>query len=104
MKKHIILCGVIALGVACGPLEMAEEGATESHHYIKDSAITTKVKAKLAAKHMSTLTRINVDTDANGAVWLSGRAPTKDARDLAGEIAKNTEGVNSVHNDIVVEP
>ncbi|MEA3139438.1 MAG: hyperosmotically inducible periplasmic protein [Gammaproteobacteria bacterium] len=104
MKKHIILCGVIALGVACGPLAMAEEGATESHHYIKDSAITTKVKAKLAAKHMSTLTRINVDTDANGAVWLSGRAPTKDARDLAGEIAKNTEGVNSVHNDIVVEP
>ena len=104
MKKHIILCGMIALGVACAPLAMAEEGATESHHYIKDSAITTKVKAKLAAKHMSTLTRINVDTDANGAVWLSGRAPTKDARDLAGEIAKNTEGVNSVHNDIVVEP
>jgi osmotically-inducible protein OsmY len=37
-------------------------------------------------------------------VWLSGRAPTQDASDLAAMIAKNTEGVSSVHNDITVEP
>jgi hyperosmotically inducible protein len=105
MRKNIILCGVIALGVACAPLAMADEGSsTESHHYVKDSAITTKVKAKLAAKHLSTLTRIKVDTDENGVVWLSGRAPTKDASDLAAMIAKNTEGVSDVHNDIAVEP
>jgi hyperosmotically inducible protein len=106
MKKHVILCGMIALGVACAPMAMANEGATDSqsHHFVKDSAITTKVKAKLAAKHLSTLTRIKVDTDADGVVWLSGRAPTKDASDLAAMIAKNTEGVNSVHNDITVEP
>jgi hyperosmotically inducible protein len=106
MKKHVILCGMIALGVACAPMAMADEAATDtgSHHFVKDSAITTKVKAKLAAKHLSTLTRIKVDTDADGVVWLSGRAPTKDASDLAAMIAKNTEGVNSVHNDIVVEP
>lgn len=105
MKKHIILCGVIALGVACGPMAMADDAAADgTHHYIKDSAITTKVKAKLAAKHLTTLTRIKVDTDANGVVWLSGRAPTQDASDLAAMIAKNTEGVNSVHNDIAVEP
>ena len=103
MKKHVILCGMIALGVACAPLAFADEGATESHHYIKDSAITTKVKAKLATKHLSTLTRIKVDTDENGVVWLSGRAPTQDASDLAAMIAKNTEGVNSVHNDIAVQ-
>jgi hyperosmotically inducible protein len=104
MKKHVILCGMIALGVACAPLAMANDSDTGSHHFVKDSAITTKVKAKLAAKHMSTLTRIKVDTDANGVVWLSGRAPTKDASDLAAMIAKNTEGVNEVHNDITVEP
>ena len=105
MKKHLILCGIVALGVACGPLAMAEEAATDTqHHFVKDSTITTKVKAKLAAKHLSTLTRIKVDTDADGVVWLSGRAPTKDASDLATMIAKNTEGVNSVHNDIAIEP
>jgi hyperosmotically inducible protein len=106
MKKHMILCGMIALGVACGPIAMADEGSTDqsSHHFVKDSAITTKVKAKLAAKHLSTLTRIKVDTDADGVVWLSGRAPTRDASDLAAMIAKNTEGVSSVHNDIAIEP
>src|SRR3984893_5111260 len=103
--KHLILGGLLAAGIAGAPMVMADEpGATESHHVIKDSAITTKVKAKLAAKHLSTLTRIKVDTDENGVVWLSGRAPTQDASDLAAMIAKNTEGVNSVHNDITVEP
>jgi hyperosmotically inducible protein len=103
--KKLMLCGMIALGVACTPMLMADEGAdTGSHHFVKDSAITTKVKAKLAAKQLSTLTRIKVDTDADGVVWLSGRTPTHDASDLAAMIARNTEGVTSVHNDIVVEP
>ncbi len=56
-----------------------------------------KIKAKLAEKHLSSLTRIKVETDAAGVVWLSGRAPPEDARDLAGMIAKNTDGVNAVH-------
>ena len=71
-------------------------------HFVKDSVITTKVKAKLAEKHMSTLTNIQVDTDNNGIVWLSGKAPTKDASDLAEMIAKDTDGVRGVHNSIVV--
>lgn len=104
--KHVILSSMLALGIACGPMVMADEAMNDSssHHFVKDSAITTKVKAKLAAKHLSTLTKIKVDTDENGVVWLSGRAPTQDASDLAAMIAKNTEGVNSVHNDIAVEP
>ncbi len=104
--KHIIFSSMLALGVACGPIAMADQDTDTgaSHHFIKDSTITTKVKAKLAEKHLSTLTRIKVDTDENGVVWLSGRAPTQDASDLAAMIAKNTEGVNSVHNNIAVEP
>jgi len=71
--------------------------------YVKDSVITTKIKAKLAEKHLSTLTNIQVDTDRQGTVWLSGKAPTRDASDLAEMIAKSTEGVISVHNKIVVQ-
>jgi hyperosmotically inducible protein len=104
--KHIILSSMLTLGIACGPIAMADEATDTgaSHHIIKDSTITTKVKAKLAEKHLSTLTRIKVDTDENGVVYLSGRAPTSDARDLAVMIAKNTDGVNSVHSNIAVEP
>jgi hyperosmotically inducible periplasmic protein len=105
--KHLVLASMIAASVVCVPMALADESGTSadsSHHYVKDSMITTKVKAKLAEKHLTTLTRIKVDTDENGVVWLSGRAPTQDAVDLAAMIAKNTEGVKSVHNDVAVQP
>src|ERR1700732_1506011 len=102
--KNLILAGMLAATVAYVPMALADDtGSTAPHHYVKDSVITTKVKSKLAAKHLTTLTRIKVDTDENGVVWLSGKAPTQDASDLAAMIAKNTEGVNSVHNNIAVE-
>jgi hyperosmotically inducible protein len=104
--KRLILAGVLAASVACVPMAIAADAGTSDapHHYVKDSVITTKVKSKLAAKHLTTLTRIKVDTDENGVVWLSGRAPTQDAVDMATMIAKNTEGVTSVHNDVAVQP
>jgi hyperosmotically inducible protein len=106
--KHVILASMLTASVAFAPMVFADDesgAATDSsHHYVKDSVITTKVKAKLAAKHLTTLTRIKVDTDENGVVYLSGRAPNKDAVDLATMIAKNTEGVTSVQNDVAVQP
>jgi hyperosmotically inducible protein len=101
--KKMVLIGLVAAGAACLPAAFADDMGGD-HHFVKDSVITTKVKTKLAAKHMSTLTHVKVDTDANGVVWLSGTAPTKDARDLAGMLAKDTDGVNSVHNDIEIAP
>jgi hyperosmotically inducible protein len=105
--KHLLFAGLMTASIACVPLVMADEpknDADSSHHFVKDSVITTKVKTKLAEKHLTTLTRIKVDTDENGVVWLSGRAPTQDAVDLATMIAKNTDGVTSVHNDVAVRP
>ena len=105
--KRLILASMLAASIVSVPMVLADDESTppdSSHHFVKDSVITTKVKSKLAAKHLTTLTRIKVDTDENGVVWLSGRAPTQDAVDLAGMIAKSTDGVNSVHNDVVVQP
>jgi hyperosmotically inducible periplasmic protein len=105
--KHFIIAGMLAAGVVCVPMALADDAGTapdSSHHFVKDSAITTKVKTKLAAKHLTTLTRIKVDTDENGVVWLSGRAPTQDAVDMAALIAKDTDGVTSVHNGIAIQP
>ena len=105
--KRLILASMLAASIVSVPMVLADDESTppdSSHHFVKDSVITSKVKSKLAAKHLTTLTRIKVDTDENGVVWLSGRAPTQDAVDLAGMIAKNTDGVNSVHNDVVVQP
>ncbi len=107
MMRNLIIASVLAISVTAIPLVLADQAVTDSdgsHHFVKDSVITTKVKAKLAAKHLTTLTNIKVDTDENGVVWLSGRAPTQDAVDLATMIAKNTEGVAAVHNDVAVQP
>src|ERR1700738_2837310 len=68
--------------------------------FVKDSAITTKIKAKLAAEHLTSLGRIHVDTDADGVVWLSGTARTQAAIDKAVSIARDTEGVVSVKNHL----
>jgi len=70
--------------------------------FVKDSVITTKVKAKLAEEKMASLLHIKVDTDANGAVLLSGKAETREDADKAVSIAKNTEGVTSVESKIQV--
>jgi hyperosmotically inducible protein len=71
--------------------------------FVKDSVITTKIKAKLAEDKMSTLANVHVDTDRNGVVVLSGDvANAKDAA-AATSIARDTEGVKSVQNHIKVK-
>jgi hyperosmotically inducible protein len=106
--KHLIIASMLAASVVCVPMALADNAGmasdSSSHHFVKDSVITTKVKSKLAAKHLTTLTRIKVDTDENGVVWLSGRAPTQDAVDMATLIAKDTDGVTSVHNGVAIQP
>jgi hyperosmotically inducible periplasmic protein len=72
--------------------------------FVKDSAITAKVKAKLALQHLTSLGRVQVDTDMNGAVWLTGSARTQEAATQAVAIARDTEGVTSVHSEIKIHP
>ena len=81
----------------------ADTDRTHPMTYVKDSAITTKVKTKLAEEKMGSLIHIGVDTDAKGAVVLSGKAKTQNDADKAVTIARNTEGVTSVTSTIVVK-
>jgi len=71
--------------------------------FVKDSVITTKIKTKLAAEHPASAKHISVDTDKNGVVWLSGTTDTQAEADKAVEIARNTEGVKSVHAKLTVQ-
>jgi hyperosmotically inducible protein len=105
MKSLVIIAALVLTGTAAAPLLADTANDSDSSHpgaFVRDSIVTTKVKAKLAEKNLSTLTNIQVDTDNAGIVWLSGKAPTKDASDLAEMIAKDTDGVRHVHNNIVV--
>jgi len=92
------------LSVAAEPREDGDSDRAHPGLYVKDSAITTAVKTKLAADQMKSLTRLKVDTDRDGVVYLSGRVHSREAADRAVEIARNTDGVRDVRNHIAVEP
>lgn len=102
------------LGIAClliaslsAPMITAyADGDADHAHpitFIADSGITTKIKAKLAAQHLGSLKHIKVDTDDKGVVSLGGYARTPSQVDLAVSVARDTEGVRSVINNIVVK-
>lgn len=71
--------------------------------FVKDSVITTKIKTKLAADHITSMGRISVDTDKDGVVWMTGSARTQEAVDQAVAIARETDGVKSVHSELTVK-
>jgi hyperosmotically inducible protein len=71
--------------------------------FVKDSVITAKIKTELAEEKMSSLVKIKVDTDAKGAVSLSGTAANQAAIDKAVAIARGVKGVTSVQNDIKIQ-
>jgi len=100
-RKLAISCLVIGALLGSAVVTAAGDSDTDRSHpkaFVKDSAITTKIKARLAAEHLTSLGRIHVDTDKNGVVWLRGHARTQEAIDKAGSIAHETEGVKEVHN------
>ena len=71
--------------------------------FVKDSVITTKVKAELAKEKPSTLVKVSVDTDKSGIVVLSGTAKSQFDKDRAEAIARNVSGVKMVENNIAIK-
>lgn len=76
---------------------------THPKTFVKDSVITTKIKASLAAQELSSLAHVKVDTTSKGAVVLSGRVKTQDEADKAVSIARDTEGVTSVKSHLRIK-
>ncbi len=81
----------------------ADSDRSDPANYVKDSVITTKIKTQLAADHLGSMKHVKVDTDKNGKVWMTGTANSQEEVDKAIAIARNTEGVKSVHSDLKVE-
>jgi hyperosmotically inducible periplasmic protein len=105
MKTNLaITC--VAFGALLGStvLASAEEPtyASQTKTFVKDSAITTMIKTKLASEQITSLERIHVDTDTNGVVWLTGSVRTQEAADKIVSVARETDRVTAVHSDIKV--
>ena len=105
-KKLAATCLVFGTLLGFTAITVCHDSDTDRSHpaaFVKDSAITTKIKASLAADHITSMGRIHVDTDKDGVVWLSGSARTQEAADKAEAIARGTEGVKAVHSHIKIK-
>ncbi len=69
--------------------------------YIDDATLTTRVKAKFAENSTVSAMAIGVES-LKGVVQLSGFAKSEAEKDMAGKLARETSGVVSVKNDIIV--
>lgn len=106
MKSKLATAALIVSTLFVTVAATAQETDTDRAHpmtFVKDSVITTKIKAKLGDDKLSSLLHVRVDTDAHGAVVLSGYVKSADQADRAVMIAKGTEGVTSVRNDLLVK-
>jgi len=95
-------CTALVVGGAGSGAYQTGQDAREPAVVASDSAITSKIKGRYGADPIVSVFNIGVRT-YQGTVTLTGPVANVAARDQAGRIAKDTEGVLIVNNQIVVE-
>lgn len=103
--KFAKLASLAVVAALAAPLASHAEDtkpASTTRMWVKDSVVTTKIKAQLAASKVSSLAMVHVETDADGWVQLTGKVASQAEKDRAESIAKAVEGVKSVDNQLTV--
>ena len=96
-----LLSAFVVLALLAGSIQLASAADTSIGTKVDDSAITTKVKAKLTADHAKNLIKVHVDTE-KGVVHLKGTVPTDADKAEAERLARDTSGVTDVVNELQV--
>jgi len=106
LSKMLLL--ILLLGVATGcaswrdrETETVQTDRGAGTTRTDDAALTAKVKAKLLSDESVEGMKIDVDTQ-NGVVFLNGVVETEEQKRRAIELARNTEGVQSVEDNLKV--
>ena len=99
LAASCLVAGALMLPIA-GYAADSNSDRSSPKEFAKDTVITTKIKTELAEEKLSSLARIEVDTDHKGMVTLSGTAASQKAVDKAVSIARAVKGVTSVENHI----
>ena len=95
--RFVALLALVAVLGGCQATTGRTAGET-----IDDSTITASVKGRLAQDKLSTLTRIDVDTN-NGVVSLNGTVESAEQRARAEQLARGASGVKRVINNLQVQ-
>ncbi len=87
-------------GAAIG--EKVAVGANRAEHVLEDGALTAKIKSKMALDDSVKALDINVDT-SGGVVTLRGTVHSQAERTRALQLARETDGVRTVNDRLVVQ-
>jgi len=101
MKRNYVSALVTAAAMAVAA-SGAQASEVKSDQPVKDSFITTKVKAELAKDKGTKARDIHVTTK-DGVVMLDGTVGSQAEKELAEQDAKKIKGVISVHNGLTVQ-
>ena len=106
--RHSRIKGPLAIALVSGLLLLTSgcavtRGQETVGAYIDDTAITTAVKSHFFDNRFVDGTAISVET-LNGTVMLSGFAKNSTEKSTAESIARKTNGVKAVKNEIAVRP
>jgi hyperosmotically inducible protein len=99
MKR--LLSAIVVVTMITGSAMVAGAADTKIGQKVDDAAIHTKVKAKLGTEHAKNLVRVNVDVK-DGVVELKGSVPSEADKAEAERLARATDGVKEVRNELVV--
>ena len=80
-----------------------KDGVSKTGEVMTDGWITTRVNSRFVNEDLLKGSDINVDTDQH-VVTLKGTVTTAAGRNKAGAVAKGTEGVRRVMNQLTVGP
>lgn len=89
----------LLVAVTSGCTSMTGKSAGEN---VDDATITASVKSKLAGEKMSTLTKIDVDTN-KGTVYLTGNVENETLKTRVTQLAREVSGVHDVVNNLKVQ-
>ncbi len=81
--------------------EKVAAGASAAQRALGNAALTAKIKSKMALDDTIKASQIDVDT-ADGVVTLTGTVRSKAERTRALQLARETAGVTSVNDRLVV--
>jgi osmotically-inducible protein OsmY len=88
---------------AQGVAEAVKDTTAAVRETSNDAATTAKAKTALALSKRVSALAVNVDT-TNNVTTLSGKVPTLESKELAGQIVADTSGVREVRNLLTVDP
>jgi hyperosmotically inducible protein len=103
IDARILAAAVLAVATLAGTGCAVTRGQESAGTYIDDTTTTTAVKTKFVEDKTVDAGAIKVET-LNGTVQLSGFAKSNAEKAQAEYLARNTKGVRTVKNDIVVRP